>query len=100
MLKDKKSYNSYMRNYMLRRYHERRLKAFLFLGSICAFCGTRENLEIDHIDWRTKSFSISKLWSVSLRRFEQELEKCQLLCFDCHKAKTRIDMRNIKLERG
>lgn len=82
-------YNEYMRVYMLDRYHERRAEAVRRLGGRCAVCGVTEDLEIDHIDPALKSFNISSLWSVSKKRFEAELEKCQALCKVHHIEKTR-----------
>jgi 5-methylcytosine-specific restriction endonuclease McrA len=89
--KDREAYNAYMRKYMLRRYHERRRYAIKLLGGKCAKCGSRSKLEIDHIEPKKKSFSIGKLWSVSKKRFEAELRKCQLLCERHHSDKTLAD---------
>ena len=99
-LADQDAYNSYMREYMLARYHTRRAEATRILGGVCAECGVAEELEFDHRNWRDKSFPISKLWSVAYERFLAELEKCQLLCKEHHKEKTRRDMREIKAEKG
>lgn len=76
-----------MRQYMLRRYHERRAEATALLGGQCASCGTEEQLQFDHIDKEDKEFDIAKFWSVSRERFLAELSKCQLLCGPCHKKK-------------
>lgn len=82
------SSNEYMRVYMLNRYRERRSDALARFGNKCTKCGSSEDLEFDHIDPSTKSFTIGKLWSVSEARFEEELKKCQLLCQTCHSEKT------------
>jgi hypothetical protein len=89
--KDRDSYSAYMREYMLRRYHERRQYAIRLLGGKCVKCGGQLNLEIDHIDPKEKSFGLGKLWSVSWERFEAELKKCQLLCKEHHIDKTLAD---------
>lgn len=86
-----KDYNNKMNEYMQKRYHERRASGIEVLGGKCSSCGTEENLNFDHIDRMTKSFPISKLWSVSWKRYKAELEKCQLLCEPCHKEKTRAN---------
>lgn len=53
----------------------------------CEHCGATENLELDHIDQTTKiSHSI---WSWSEPRRLAEIAKCQILCNDCHKIKTK-----------
>lgn len=88
-LKDRDEYNAYMRDYMLRRYHARREMVFERLGRCCVRCGSAEELEADHIDSTTKSFPISRLWSVKLDRFLAEIEKCQILCRPCHVLKSR-----------
>jgi len=66
-----------------RKYHE----AIERLGGVCAHCGEVEDLEFDHIDPRTKTAPVMRLWSYSAR-FEAELAKCQLLCWECHQLKT------------
>lgn len=86
--KEKDSYNEYMRGYMLRRYHERMNYARKALGDYCRGCGLTSDevdLELHHVDPSEKSFTIGKLWSVSLSRFLEELDKCNLMCGDCHK---------------
>lgn len=69
-------------------YQKRRQYAIEKLGGKCNVCGSTKNLQIDHIFRQEKSFPISQMWSISLERFNAELDKCQLLCKDCHKAKT------------
>jgi hypothetical protein len=86
---DREEYNAYMRTYLLARYYQRRSEAIETLGGRCSVCGSTEELEIDHIDPSLKSFDISKLWSVSKKRFLAELEKCQALCKLHHIEKTR-----------
>lgn len=83
--------NEYMRKYMLKRYYERRDWAIKHLGGKCAKCGAEENLEIDHIDPATKTFSVSKMWNVAWEVFVEEINKCQLLCHECHVEKSQED---------
>ena len=80
-------YNEYMRDYNLERYHRIRNEAVESLGGQCVDCGSRDNLEFDHIDSRSKAFSIGRLLNVSKAKREEELTKCQLLCKLCHIAK-------------
>lgn len=58
------------------------------LGGKCIRCGGTEALQFDHIDPKTKSFTIASGGSFSKERFDEEVGKCQLLCFPCHNTKT------------
>jgi hypothetical protein len=75
-----------------KRYTEKRLqKAKDYLGGVCIVCGTKDQLEFDHIDPNTKVIEITtaimaKCWSWS--RLVDELNKCQLLCKTHHLHKT------------
>jgi len=65
----------------------RRVKWFIENGP-CKHCGSWDDLELDHIDPATKIDH--KIWSWTDLRREEELKKCQPLCYDCHKAKTKL----------
>lgn len=84
-------YNSYMAKYMTDRYHRRRQNFIDSRGGRCEKCGGAEGLEIDHIEPERKSFNIGPAlsgWSES--RVRTELAKCQVLCNDCHKEKSKL----------
>ena len=83
--------NEYMQQYMLERYHRRRNEAISKLGGKCVQCSERGNLDIDHIDPHTKSFTLAQCGSASEERWQDELQKCQLLCKPCHRNKTLKD---------
>lgn len=68
---------------------KRRKYAINKLGGKCNVCGSTEQLEFDHIDPTTKISTIAKIWTASKEVFEEELNKCQLLCKKCHKEKTK-----------
>lgn len=87
-IKDKEKYNEYMRNYLRERWLKRRATAIMVLGGRCVECLSTEDLEFDHIDPAEKSFTIAKASTWSDTRFWAELEKCQLLCKNCHADKT------------
>lgn len=72
----------------LEKYHRVRMELIEYMGSKCVTCNQTENLEFDHINSETKSFNIAQNWSRNREVLLQELEKCQLLCFSCHKTKT------------
>jgi hypothetical protein len=82
------SNNEYMRKYMLNRYNERMNWARNKLGGKCIRCNSKNSLELDHIDPSTKIETIAKIWSYSKKNFESEVEKCQLLCTNCHILKS------------
>lgn len=73
------------------RYYRVKNECIQLLGGRCAFCGSQEDLEFDHIDPATKEFSIIGGSRVARARLLEELKKCQLLCKDCHKKKTYGD---------
>lgn len=62
-------------------------KAEWFADKSCGFCGSTENLQIDHYDPEEKLFSIN--WNMPVDILEPELEKCWTLCKPCHKKKTK-----------
>lgn len=86
--------HEYMRVYILNRYHQRRQEAIAFLGGVCVVCYTDEGLQIDHIDPKTKTMNISKLWSVSEERYWAEINLCQILCEPHHIEKSRREARD------
>lgn len=85
--------------YLKKRYKERRQEAIKFLGGSCVKCGSEENLELDHIDPTSKDFDVSRFWGTTLKRFWNEVEKCQLLCNSCHIKKT-VEERGQQLAKG
>jgi len=74
-----------------RHYLRRRAKVIDYLGGICAKCGSLESLEFDHVNPEQKSFSVGTVLTHSWAKIEPELKKCQLLCQNCHKRKSKND---------
>jgi hypothetical protein len=72
--------------YDLNRYYAKRQQALIALGASCAVCGSMDDLELDHIDPKTKKFDLSRSWGRS--DFLEELQKCQILCKSHHEEKT------------
>lgn len=63
-------------------------RAAFFKDKACVVCGSDMDLELDHIDPSTKvSHSI---WSWGETKRAEELVKCQVLCFGCHRKKTDL----------
>lgn len=53
---------------------------------ICNYNKCQEALDLHHIDPRTKEFSIGdKGYTRSWKRVKAELDKCVLLCANCHR---------------
>ena len=71
--------------------HRKRIKvkAVEYKGGKCYICGYDKcvaALEFHHIDPKTKSFSISgNGFTHSWDKIKQELDKCVLLCANCHR---------------
>ena len=80
-------YNEYQR----KRYHEKRQWALAYLGGKCIYCGSTDDLEVDHIDPHEKTMKLTTMTRVSQERFVAELDKCQLLCRNSHVQKTMVD---------
>lgn len=92
MVLDKEKYNSYMNEYMKARYKKRREEVIIKLGGECKNCHSVDNLELDHIDPKSKFNTIARLSSASEVIFQAEVAKCQLLCRPCHMKKTMVDL--------
>lgn len=68
-------------------------------GGACVYCGSTDNLEVDHKDPKTKKCNPRAIWSRSKSFREVELAKCQVLCADCHKTKSDAE-QTFPLEHG
>jgi 5-methylcytosine-specific restriction endonuclease McrA len=79
------------RQRILKHIAERRILAIKFLGGKCANCGSLDELEFDHIDPKTKKFSIASKLAMKYENLLIELAKCQLLCSACHRIKTSVE---------
>lgn len=59
----------------------------------CIDCGSKNNLEIDHIDPETKDPALrlgsGKMWGWAKEKLDKELLKCVVRCRSCHLQKTR-----------
>ncbi len=53
----------------------------------CQLCGYNEHpraLQFDHINPQDKEFTISALYTCAMSRLLSELDKCRVLCANCH----------------
>ena len=92
------------REYLLKAVSKRRKaireKAVAYLGGKCSQCGydrCLEALEFHHLDPHQKDFSISERGhSRSWERVRLELDKCVILCANCHReAHARLQLPRV-----
>ncbi len=83
------SYCKSCANYMAQqRQVKAKQKAVEYKGGACQKCeyaSSTEALEFHHRDQKEKEIGISKLRSASWGRVVKELDKCDLLCINCHR---------------
>lgn len=73
---------------------KRKLWAITYLGEKCTKCfGTFHPAvyEFHHIDPSTKDRDPSKMLQLSLEKLKTELDKCKLLCANCHRLEHHGD---------
>src|SRR5262245_22450654 len=81
------------REYLIQAVSNRRRKlremAIHYKGSRCSLCGYNrcaEALEFHHLDPEKKDFTISdRGYSQSWEKIKNELDKCIMLCANCHR---------------
>lgn len=69
------------------RRHVVKDKALLLKGGKCQFCGyskCKRALHFHHVDETTKAFSLSGNHALSWKKILLELDKCVLVCSNCH----------------
>lgn len=80
-----------MQQYQNDRRAALRLELRAILGSVCAWCGSQDDLHFDHINPLTKRFEIASGLDKPHDVLMEEVAKCQLLCKPCHIEKSRQD---------
>src|SRR5262245_48971150 len=91
---DKRTYAD-RREYLIKAVAKRRMQirrlAISYLGGVCQRCGyfrCTEALEFHHRDSSRKDFGISsKGYTRSWAKVREELDKCDLLCANCHRER-------------
>jgi 5-methylcytosine-specific restriction endonuclease McrA len=91
-MKDKRKYID-RREELIRAVAKRRRKikemAIVYKGGKCQICGYRKfqgALDLHHLDPKTKNFAIGdKGYTRSWEKVRAELDKCVLLCANCHR---------------
>ncbi len=70
----------------------------------CSRCGFNEHpvaLEFNHIDPSKKSKSVSQLVKKGvMKNINNEIEKCQVLCSNCHRIHTYANKHHMNLSEG
>lgn len=67
--------------------HRKKDKAIEYKGGKCCVCGyqkCRRNLSFHHLDPSQKDFAISSKTSWGFDKIKAELDKCILVCHNCH----------------
>jgi predicted HNH restriction endonuclease len=75
-------------NMTVERQRNVKQKAVDYLGGKCSICDYNKYtgaLEFHHIDPAEKDFTIAQLKLTSFERIKTELDKCLLLCANCHR---------------
>jgi len=92
MSKDKRKYADraeYLKKAVVKRRKNIRKMAVEYKGKSCAICGYNEcfkALEFHHLHKDGKDFGITaKGYTRSWNNFKRELDKCILLCANCHR---------------
>ena len=77
---------------------KRREQAITYLGGECRHCGNSDErvLEFHHATERRKNgLTIAALFGGSWARLKTQLDKCDLLCANCHKIETLQQEKHI-----
>ena len=81
--------------------HWCRIKEILQIDKIrCELCGYSTNLaaiEFHHLDEDSKEYTISRMKNFSKDKLEKELEKCAILCANCHREYHNEHMNQNKI---
>ena len=73
--------------YALKRVQKNKIKAVEYKGGKCVICGYNKcmrSLSFHHRNPKTKDFQWNKMRSWNLKKIKKELDKCDLLCNNCH----------------
>ena len=90
----------YSRAASRKRYRRRVDELIELLGGRCTCCGVTEQLQFDHVNWRTKVETITNLVANGpVEALGAEVAKCQLLCAEHHAEKTVRDREEQKAEK-
>jgi hypothetical protein len=75
----------------LNAYAERRQMVIDAKAKPCADCGVQYPyyvMDFDHLDGTQKVFSLNSVHRVTKRAILREIEKCEVVCSNCHRERT------------
>lgn len=78
-----------------RIYNGKKEKAVTYLGGECTKCGYKKclaALEFHHLDPSKKDITPAKVLNRSWENIKKEIDKCILLCSNCHKEEHNCDL--------
>lgn len=79
------------RAYTNKRHNETKVRAINYLGGKCQMCGLisqyPEVYDFHHKNPELKEFKLGSLMSCKWAKVQEELNKCELLCSNCHRIK-------------
>jgi len=94
-----KNKESYVQGVRDRRKRNRNYIQYMKLETGCTHCGYNEHpaaLDFDHLDPTTKNYTLARMANrgFSLKKIDEEIAKCQVLCANCHRIKTYELLQN------
>jgi hypothetical protein len=76
--------------YTMNRWNQRKLEAIKYKGGKCVDCNQSYHyaaFDFHHLDPGTKEFGWVKMRLISKVKMLKELDKCALLCSNCHRIR-------------
>jgi len=85
--KDKPEYKEYRRR--IKSEYRKKIRDYVKSyknGKVCTLCGFADYraLQFHHTDRDNKEYSISEAKTSSIKKLKKEIEKCILICANCH----------------
>lgn len=78
-------------DYTAERRITQKKEAVDYLGGKCLDCGLKDEVvavyDFHHLDPTKKDFSLGKAKTLSFAKIKPELDKCVLLCANCHRRR-------------
>lgn len=84
--------------YLTERRAKRRQMLKDHIGGKCVKCGTTKDLQFNHKNPAEKQFTISEIIYKNIEFVLKEVEKCELLCKECHLTETRRQYKDGELK--